>query len=331
VPSRARKLQELLDEQAAEILRLEDHGGQLASAAYRQTVATMVNDLTRRWIMTVGATGETPTEAQALIIRLWLLDRIDAFSGKAPDLTPLAFQAMAMGVRHAGGQLDVGDPASSNEPLTPDRLPADLRLALKGVADSEARQLARARAVLAQPMSYEVAQAATATAANTANVVEGSARWIVNRGVSAGVQKAAKAQQLQTVWRAERDGCVHCMAYSGRVDRGNGWPTGLTYGDKPLAQPGDTLPAPPLHPRCRCQLSVWSDDWASGSLTLPVALEREARRSIVKGWALESESDPARRRAAARLLARDPGLPRTVEERARRAVRTRKRFRRPVP
>jgi hypothetical protein len=331
VPSRVRSFQDLLDEQAAEILRLEDHGGQLAADAYRQAVAQMVNDLTRRWIMAVGATDAVPTEAQALIVRLWLLERIDGFSGRAPDLTTLAFQAMAMGVRHGGGQLDVAAPDGSKITLTPDRLPRDLRLAVQAVAQSEARQLARARAVLAQPMSYEVAQAATATAANTANIVEGSARWIVNRGVSAGVQQAAKSQRLQTVWRAERDGCVHCMAYSGKVDRGNGWPTGLTYGDKPLAQPGDNLPAPPLHPRCRCQLSVWSDEWASGSLTLPVALEREARRSIVKGWALESESDPARRRAAARLLARDPGLPRTVEERARRAVRTRKRFRRPVP
>jgi hypothetical protein len=331
VPSRARNLQELLDEQAAEIVRLEDHGGQLAADAYRQAVASLVNDLTRRWIMATGSVDGAPTEAQALGLRLWLLERIGAFSGRAPDLTPLAFQAMAMGVRHAGGQLDAGGESGSNEPLTPDRLPADLRLAVRAVAASERRQLARARAVLAQPLTHEVAVAASATAANTANIVEGSARWIVNRGVSAGVQLTARQQRLQTVWRAERDGCVHCMAYSGKVDRGNGWPTGLTYGDKPLAQPGDTLPAPPLHPRCRCQLSLWSDEWASGSLTLPVALEREARRSIVKGWALESESDPARRRAAARLLARDPGLPRTVEDRARRAVKTRKRFKRPVP
>lgn len=326
-----RSLQELLDEQAREIVRLEDHGGQLAQGAYRQQVAAMVNDLLRRWIVTVGPLDATPTEAQALVLRLWLLERIDAFGGRAPDLTQLAFQAMSMGVRHAGGQYAAGADSDSNESLTPDRLPADLRLALRQVAKSEARQLARARAVLAQPMTYDVAQTASATAANTANVVEGSARWIVNRGVSAGVQLHAQRTGLQTVWRAERDGCVHCMAYSGKVDRGSGFPSGLTFGDKPLPSDTDRLPAPPLHPRCRCQLSLWSDEWASGSLTLPVALEREARRSIIKGWALESESDPARRRAAARLLAQNPGLPRTVEERARTAVRTRKRFKRPAP
>ena len=66
-------------------------------------------------------------------------------------------------------------------------------------------------------------------------------------------------------------------------------------------------------------------------LNLPDSLAREARRSVVKGWALASESQTARRRAAEQLLASGAGLPTTVEERAARAVRSGKFKTRPAP
>jgi hypothetical protein len=63
-----------------------------------------------------------------------------------------------------------------------------------------------------------------------------------------------------------------------------------------------------------------------------MALKREAARSVIKGWALESEPDSVRRDAAARLLARGgAGLPKSVQARARFQVDHATRFKRPVP
>jgi hypothetical protein len=58
-------------------------------------------------------------------------------------------------------------------------------------------------------------------------------------------------------------------------------------------------------------LEPWSHEWdttdADGNVvSLPESLRREAERSVLKGWALPSEADASRRRAAEALLARGP-------------------------
>lgn len=67
-------------------------------------------------------------------------------------------------------------------------------------------------------------------------------------------------------------------------------------------------------------------------MSLPQALKREAARSVIKGWALESEPDSVRRDAANRLLQRGgAGLPKSVQARARRQVASEGKFKRAVP
>ena len=83
---------------------------------------------------------------------------------------------------------------------------------------------------------------------------------------------------------------------------------------------------------CRCQLIGWNGvDSGGPGLNFPDSLAREAKRSIIKGWALPSESQSARQRAAARLLTLGAGLPPTVEARARAAVRSGRFRTKPAP
>jgi len=119
------------------------------------------------------------------------------------------------------------------------------------------------------------------------------------------------------MWVAERDGCLTCTALSGQIVKvGQRFPQNRTFGDKPLLWRGFTG-RPPRHPNCRCRVRpVWGDGQGAA-----VALRREARRSVVRGFSLPSESEAARLRAADRLLRRGAGLPPTVEDYGREAVR----------
>lgn len=147
--------------------------------------------------------------------------------------------------------------------------------------------------------------------------------WAVQRAASEGTARVAARAGVRLLWVAERNACLHCLAYSGRVVAvGSEFPRNLTFGDKPL-EPYGTLLYPPLHPNCRCHVEPYDGpdpsrdrralDYASG-------LAREARRTVVRGWS-EHSSEPARLRAADRLLRAGASLPPTVIERARRDVR----------
>jgi hypothetical protein len=140
---------------------------------------------------------------------------------------------------------------------------------------------------------------------------DASARWAANRAISLGTAQAAMAVEANIVWLAERNGCLHCLAYQGQViEPGSQFPKGLTFSDRPI-EPYEDFWYPPLHPNCRCQVDltyhpVGTDD----------TLVREAQRSVARGSALASE--PASRRAADRLLQGPTLLPKTVVQRARR-------------
>jgi hypothetical protein len=158
---------------------------------------------------------------------------------------------------------------------------------------------------------------------------------IVHERINAGTADVVTEAGGELVWLAERDACVHCLAYSGRVRGEDGtFPWGLTFSDppRPLKQWKRNLGGPPLHPWCRCQLVGWNGvDSGGAGLNFPDSLRREAKRSVIKGWALPSESQTSRQRAAARLLAIGAGLPPTVEARARAAVRSGRFRTRPAP
>lgn len=116
------------------------------------------------------------------------------------------------------------------------------------------------------------------------------------------------------MWVPERNACVHCTAYAGVSRNAKGqFPAGLTYGAKPLPAPPHGMATPPLHPNCRCALQGYDADVAA-------ALKREADRSILRGFALESESERARLDAAERLLASGVRAPASVKRYAETAI-----------
>lgn len=146
-----------------------------------------------------------------------------------------------------------------------------------------------------------------------ANRISRNVTEAVNMAGNEGATAIADAAELPTVWVAETNACVRCLAYSGRVAApGKNFPGGLTYG-KPVG--GEPLPHPPLHPHCRCTVEpLQSREYAA-------ALRREADRSVLRGFSLESESMGTRIDAAERLLRRSPDAPKSVIQYAESAVR----------
>lgn len=151
--------------------------------------------------------------------------------------------------------------------------------------------------------------------------VETDAAWTVQRSATLAKHGAADENDFNLVWVTERNACLNCLAYAGRVIAPRGeFPSGLTYGDHPLKSHGP-LVGPPLHPHCRCHLDRTS--LPAGSLD--VNLAREAARSVARGLS-DYAADPARFRAVQRLVNGTTGLPdaalinlpRSVMDRARR-------------
>lgn len=147
-----------------------------------------------------------------------------------------------------------------------------------------------------------------------ANRVQGRVTEAVNMAGNEGSTAVADAAGLATVWVAETNACVHCLAYSGQIAKsGKSFPGGLTYGAKSYHP--EPLRHPPLHPRCRCTVEpLQSKEYAA-------ALRREADRSVLRGFSLESESPKVRIDAAERLLDRGVKAPASVITYAKRSVK----------
>jgi hypothetical protein len=131
------------------------------------------------------------------------------------------------------------------------------------------------------------------------------------------------------MWVPERDACARCQRYAGLtlLDPRDQFPGGLSYDPAQQTTDAPKVDGPPLHPHCRCQLQVIS---RGDSGPASEALQREAERSILKGWALESEASASRRRAAQALL-KTSELPKSVRREALKRLNEPAAFTRPVP
>lgn len=135
----------------------------------------------------------------------------------------------------------------------------------------------------------------------------------INLGANQGATGVADAAGLPTVWQAETNACVDCLAYSGLYAKpGDSFPGGVTYGAKSYFP--EPVSSPPRHPNCRCTVEpLLSFEYAA-------ALRREADRSVLRGFSLEGESMARRVDAADRLLARSPDAPKSVIAYSRKSV-----------
>lgn len=152
------------------------------------------------------------------------------------------------------------------------------------------------------------------------NRVKSTTRWATNRSINTGSTVVAKAVGADMLWVHEHGACLTCLAYSGSIVKsGQVFPAGKTFGDAGKSTVKEAISGPPAHPNCRCRLVPWlGSKQPAGSVEFPDALKREAERAVLRGTAYDSEA--AKLRAADRLLKAGTSLPKTVKERARRAV-----------
>lgn len=313
-----------LDAQADEMLALEESAATAASSEVRSRLNELARDVTTQWIVVVGSLTAVATAAQLAA----LLPRFLKFLNRVPPdrsdyLRRAARQGLLMGMRHGAAQLGEKK-LETPVPHLPPVVERIIELSPLRVVDA----VTKASREIQTAQSFPELAQALKTAQQAVHRIEADTRWVVNRSAAEGVTAVADHHGTLLVWRAERDACLRCLAYAGSIRGLSGFDPVEIFDNKAHG----TIENPPEHPNCRCQIVAWNGVDSGGlGEPLPAALAREARRTVVKGWALPTESQTARRRAADQLLTRGARLPKTVESRARSAVRSKRRFTKPAP
>lgn len=222
------------------------------------------------------------------------------------DLAAAVSAAFSNGVLEASRLVDVPD--GKRLPTTPPKA------IIEAARDAERKiiaELAKARK-LARIGADPATVLAPVNGARTS--LEASVAYLVNKAGNAGATAVADAAGVPTVWVAEVNACVTCLAYSGIVAKpGKAFPAGLTYGKR--SSVAEAVAHPPAHPRCRCTVEpLNAPEYAA-------ALRREADRSVLRGFSLESESMGTRIDAAARLVERGVSAPKSVVAFAAKSVK----------
>lgn len=292
------------------------------AAAARKPLANALDKLLSRatalWVETVGDLDAEATDEQAEAYQRQLCAMLTALP-KGPRTGRVLGDLGA-------ARLHGGEQASRDVGIKPERrvsrdldhtTAAEVRDLPRrvGAAHAQARALLAANGV----RRYSDAISVVATARGSLTTVDRTVRWAANRAIAEGATEVADAEQVPRVWVPEREACLHCLAYAGRVaDPGGSFPAGLTYGDRPLDD--EDVPNPPLHPHCRCRVQLWrGEDDDEAGVSFPDGLRREADRTVLQGRS-EYASNPARLRAAERLLTAGVKAPASVRRRAVAAV-----------
>lgn len=177
--------------------------------------------------------------------------------------------------------------------------------------------LTKSGVLLRQAETLDDVQVALAVAKQSIGKSQAVARYATNQAANDALTTVSRAtDDLVSIWHAERDACLHCLAYQGHIDSGQGYPEGLTFDAEPLTD--GPVDSPPLHPNCRCSQWLVHKDVAQ---PLADSLQREAERSVLRGWSVPSESNTARIQAAQRLLKTGTNLPKSVKAYAERAIK----------
>lgn len=313
---------DLLNQQGDEVVELERRVREEAGAPIRASYSGILKEFARLWnIMS------TRIEAGDTSILTLISDLTSRLESSVPDLRVPLIESINLGVVHAK-QVDdhLDDP--DQDDMEPE---ADIETLLEDMVTVVQSRVRTARKFIETgPVNRDRIITGLAIAGRSVNTVEITASQVVVKGVDQGQQITAKANNVVRIWKAERDACLHCLAYNGSISKpGGGFAGGKTFGKKPITKPG-TITSPPEHPRCRCTTGIYIERNDPDKL-IPESLQREAERSIVKGWSLPSESDTARRKAAENLLRLGTDLPKTVESDARKKLKRRGKFTTKVP
>lgn len=106
-------------------------------------------------------------------------------------------------------------------------------------------------------------------------------RWATIKGYNLARQAQYEAAAsvipgLKKQWLCAQDErtCEHCLAHHGEtVEVAAEFDASRTYGKTPPEPLDGFLQTPPLHPRCRCTIVSWSEDWTGFTDITPHELE----------------------------------------------------------
>jgi hypothetical protein len=328
-PDRNEDLARLIQgEQTDAVRKLEETIAEAALGQAENSFSTLLQRSLTVWVTGFGGTQAEPTDAGLLrrilaTIRSAVRRILGPIAPRAQRaLDQVLSDAVTLGARqHAAYVSDASGRRSRAFPARPGR---GLRTAAARIADVVNERRDRALTLLQPRIANRWSRIAAGigTARGALSAARAHIAWTVGQAVNEGLLAGIRAVGARKLWVSERDACVSCAAYAGlTADVGDDFPGGLSWDPQQRDRTGP-LPAPPLHPNCRCRVVAWKDSWAvDGVPSLPEALRREARRSIARGWSLPTESGAARIRAARELLRTGAGLPKSVEEFAALAVR----------
>lgn len=337
---------------AAELYALEKLASKTVVGPLRKQVHGVFRAAAALWVTMFGSLDAPATPERHGEFLAALKQKVAAIDPSvAGPLAEYADKALAMGVRHAADEVGVrvgkrgAEQPTAAQPIPEPRRPghgartdwptvdvdAALDDATRGVLNAVERdvkqQLLHGEHAIDQVVGtdYKDATDALAETQRAVTTADRATTVVVNGAANTGSDAIAKVLGAARLWIAERNACEHCLAYSGEVaEVDRSFTVGLTFGTKalvPWPEPNYLL-CPPLHPHCRCRTTPWlgSVPGYTGP-DLPAVLKREAQRSILTGWRMDSESERARLDAAARLLRRGTNLPKSVQARARAAVK----------
>jgi hypothetical protein len=233
-------------------------------------------------------------------------------------------EALTLGIQQGGEFLRAATGRRRRAPARP-RLSRTVRNEARRIGDLITQRRDRALQLLQLDRVSRWSHLLTGIGAghSTFSAIRAHVAWVVNTAVNEGLDAVIRASAKVRLWVSEADACVRCLAYTGRaVPVDEPFPGGLSWDPRQRHIGAEGIDGPPLHAHCRCRTVPWNDAWTTSGVPFPLALQREAHRSLGYGTARPSESRAARLRAARELLRTEPDLLPAVEARARAALRT---------
>ncbi|MEU6365760.1 hypothetical protein ABZ876_08385 [Streptomyces sp. NPDC046931] len=318
------------DDHTGEVIDLENRLAGRAMRGSDRAFEELIRRVLAAWTKAFGGPGQSalPGDVLRRIIdtaRAAVRRLLDDLAGRAPGILQDGLgPALAMGVRQGAEFVRAASGRRRREPRVPS-VGRALRDEARRIRDMVVERRDRALHLLHEDRvsrwSHMLAGLGAARAALPA--IRAHIAWVINAAVHEGLDAVVRATAPLRLWVAEADACVRCLAYTGRSARpGEAFPGGLSWDPRQRKARAAGVDGPPLHAHCRCRTVPWSDSWTTEGVPFPLALQREAHRSIAYGRARPSESRAARIRAVRELLLTERDLLPAVQARARTAVRT---------
>lgn len=315
------------DKQIEAIKAIEDKAIREATEARYATVDKAIAQATKDWVVQFGSTRGTPEAGAALnkMVADALRASHSALGGLEESVISALSDAVGSAVATASEQGAAFVEAATGLPAAASvAAPAvDLAAEAAAVRVAAAEGAQEAAALLKPSIIERIGLRGIFAALRRTRNALGRAKSTITTSVNENVNKVMRATSVANkapyeLWVTERNACVRCTKYAGRIVKtGESFPGGLSWDPKYEDKSADPV-RPPLHPNCRCQLVPWNPAWKrEGEVSLPEAAKREAERSIARGFSLPSESNASRIRALKELLDSNPQLPKTVLARAR--------------